>query len=93
LVAFQLCHGDRQAAYGHPAQDFARTAAPWTALLSDRLLPGAVITPHDIGLMMAALKLSRLAHGYHADSAVDLAGYAETLAMVHRAAQAGGDQP
>ncbi|HEY4001865.1 MAG TPA: DUF6378 domain-containing protein [Candidatus Xenobia bacterium] len=93
LQAHALVHGDRGAAYGPPAQDFARTAALWTAVLGDKLAPGASITAHDVGLLMAALKLSRLAHGYHADSAVDLAGYAECLAMVHNTEAAAPPEP
>lgn len=77
IEAHALVHGDRQAKYGHPADDFARTAALWRALF------GWDAEPRDVALAMVCLKLSRLrATPDHRDSAVDLAGYAETYRMV-----------
>jgi hypothetical protein len=77
LEAHDLVHGDRGAAYGHPADDFGRTAALWRALF------GWDATAKDVALAMACVKLSRLrATPDHRDSVVDLAGYAETYQMV-----------
>jgi hypothetical protein len=70
-------NGERQMNYGHPNQDFQRTASMWTAFLAHKLVPGAVITMEEMALMMGQLKMSRLAStpGHH-DSIVDLIGYA-----------------
>lgn len=70
-------NGERQMNYGHPNQDFARTAGMWTAFLAHKLVPGEVITMEEMALMMGQLKMSRLAStpGHH-DSIVDLIGYA-----------------
>jgi hypothetical protein len=63
-------NGARQQAYGHPREDFKRTAAMWSAFL------GVELTAHQATLMMAMLKISRLAATpEHRDSIVDLVGY------------------
>lgn len=70
-------NGLRQQNYGHPNQDFQRTAGMWTAFLSHKLKPGEVITMEEMALMMGQLKMSRLASTPgHRDSIVDLIGYA-----------------
>lgn len=75
--AGRLVNGDRQATYGHPAEDFGRTAGLWRALF------GWEVSAKDVALAMACVKLSRLrATPDHMDSLVDLAGYAETYRMV-----------
>ena len=62
---------DREHSYGSPRQSFARIAQMWTAILD------VDVTPHDVALCMAALKLSRLCtDNDHMDSWVDLVGYA-----------------
>ena len=76
LEAQGLVHGDRQAAYGHPIEDFTRTAAMWSAIL------GHPITAEQVGLCMCAVKLSRQVNLPKRDNLVDLAGYAETVQMV-----------
>lgn len=70
-------NGERQKNYGHPNQDFERTAAFWTAILGNKLESGQQVTMQDMALMMATLKVSRLVStpGHH-DSLVDLIGYA-----------------
>jgi nucleoside 2-deoxyribosyltransferase len=75
--ADRLVSGDRQSAYGHPFDDFTRTGKLWAAILD---LPE--VTPEQVALCMAALKISRLCHRYKRDSAVDLAGYAKCLDLV-----------
>lgn len=80
-VEYEASHivrnGERQAVYGPPNQDFARTAGMWTAYLAHKMAPGQKITMEDVALMMGQLKMSRLAStpGHH-DSIVDLIGYA-----------------
>lgn len=74
--AAELTAGDRQNAYGHPADDYARTAAMWSAYL------GHEVTPLQAQMCMALVKVSRLANSpRHRDSLVDIAGYARTYEM------------
>ncbi len=79
--AQRLVTGDRGDAYGHPLDDFSRTAALWTALLADKLLPGAEITAQDAIRCMIAVKLSRDVNAPKRDNRTDIAGYALCLQM------------
>ena len=76
LEAQSLVHGDRQTAYGHPFDDFSRTAAMWSAIL------GVTVTAEQVGLCMCAVKISRQCNAPKRDNMVDLAGYSETVQMV-----------
>jgi len=68
-----LVNGDRNNAYGPPDQDFQRTADLWTIYLNGR----RIIEAHDVAIMMALLKISRLSwQANKKDSWIDLAGYA-----------------
>ena len=78
--AEHVTSGERQKDYGHPRDDFARTAAMWNGLLAGKLR--APITAIDIPLCMIAVKLAREAHRHKRDNLVDIAGYARTAAMV-----------
>jgi len=73
--AKRITSGDRQNAYGPPTQDFARTAAMWTAL------KGVDFTARDVALFMICLKLSRETHQRKRDNAVDICGYGRCLAL------------
>jgi hypothetical protein len=76
--AHRLVRGNRQASYGHPADDFTRTGRIWGAILGCDDIP-----PELVGLCMAAVKISREVNGHKRDNLVDLAGYAETVHLVH----------
>lgn len=71
-----LVHGGRGVDYGHPIDDFSRTAAMWSAIL------GFPVTAEKVGLCMVAVKISRQCNAPKADNLVDGAGYFETVNMV-----------
>lgn len=71
--AQSLVYGDRQASYGHPFDDYTRTARMWEAILG---MTPYTITPRVACLMMAAVKISREVNKPKRDNLVDLAGYA-----------------
>lgn len=76
LEAQKLVHGDRNADYGHPLDDFSRTARMWSAIL------GVEVSPEQVGLCMVAVKISRQCNRPKRDNLVDGAGYFETVSMV-----------
>jgi nucleoside 2-deoxyribosyltransferase len=80
--AHRLVHGARQNAYGHPADDFARTGRMWGAILG---IPD--VTPALVGLCLAAVKISREVNAPKHDNLVDLCGYAETVELVRQREQ------
>lgn len=75
--ADQLVSGDRRNAYGHPLDDFTKTAAMWSAIL------GAPVTAEHVPLCMIAVKISRELNRPKRDNLVDICGYAKTLDLVH----------
>lgn len=82
LEAHGLIHGARQAAYGHPADDYAKVVDIFHALT------GLDLTVEEALLFMVSVKFARLrtnieAGGWHHDSLVDAIGYLGCLDMVH----------
>ena len=75
LEAQRLVHGYRNADYGHPLDDFSKTAALWSVIL------GVPVTPEQAILCMCAVKISRELNRPKRDNMTDLAGYAECLRM------------
>jgi len=76
-TAQSLVGGDRQDQYGHPIEDFTRTAGVINALY------GTEFGPRDIPIIMMAVKLSRVIQSpSKRDSIVDLIGYGLTYEMV-----------
>lgn len=74
--AQRLVYGDRGADYGHPIDDYDRTAALWSTIL------GNPVTAEQAVLCMVALKISRECNKHKRDNAVDIAGYAECLQRI-----------
>lgn len=72
--------GDREQAYSSPEDNFSTIAALWEPYLRRKcVLPGVdvCIEPEDVGVLMALLKIGRIASGQaKADNYIDLAGYA-----------------
>ena len=62
---------DREQQYGSPEENFVSIAALWNAYKP------CGFTAHDVAIMMALLKIGRIASGHEkADNWIDLAGYA-----------------
>lgn len=74
--AGRLTRTERQNQYGPPEQDFARTAAMWSAL------KGIEFSAQDVALFMICLKLSRQTHQKKRDNWVDIAGYARCGSLI-----------
>lgn len=73
--ADSLVNGDRHEAYGAAKEAFDAYGLAWTALLRNKLKPGAVIDASDVTLLMAALKLVRESNKAKRDNVVDAHGY------------------
>mgnify|MGYP003145574861 CR=1 FL=1 len=71
-----LVNGARGKNYGHPIEDFSKTAKMWSAILDTK------VSPQDVGLCMVAVKLSREVNKHKRDNLVDIAGYALTVQMI-----------
>lgn len=69
-VAEQLISVDRREEYGDPITSFDNIATIWSVIL------GIEVSPNDVALCMAGLKLVRAVHNRQDnDSYIDLAGY------------------
>lgn len=88
--AARLTSVDRQQDYGHPLDDFTRTADLWTAL---GIAPP--FTAEDVALAMMCVKMSRERNRPKRDNRTDIAGYAgcldELIAERERRAQSTDD--
>jgi hypothetical protein len=71
--ADRIVNGPRRESYGHPLDDYTRTAAMWSGFL------GVEISAEDALAMMVMLKLSREKHRPGRDNRVDAAGYVACL--------------
>ena len=78
--------GERHENYGESERNFDKIAQFWTVYLAERLRKP--ISPEDVGLMMAFLKVARCMTGVQTeDSYVDACGY---LALSGEIALKGG---
>lgn len=71
--------GNREQDYGTPEESFRAIAQLWEIYIRERMviLTDVCFDPEDVAIMMALLKIARLANNpEHMDSWVDLAGYA-----------------
>lgn len=80
LDAYDLVTGDRQEAYSHPSEDYAKVCAIFEALT------GVSLTIEQALLFMVSVKFARLRTNLerdilHRDSIVDAAGYLACLSM------------
>lgn len=81
--AAKIVDGGRQEEYGKPDRAQGMIAEIWTGLLRDKLKEGEVITPDMVCIMLAGMKLCRLARTpTHRDSQVDVCGYIRLLEIV-----------
>ena len=62
--------------YGHPYDDFSKTALMWEAIL------GIKINPRDVGLCMIAVKMSREINKHKQDNLDDIKGYVKCIEMI-----------
>ena len=76
LHAAELVSGERQKAYGHPLDNFARAGLIWEAIL------GVPVSAEQVSLCMVGMKIAREAHLTKPDTVVDGVGYFLTLAMI-----------
>ena len=76
--AKRIVYGERGENYGHPFEDFSRTAQIWSAIL------GITVEPEQVALCMIGLKISRECNRPKRDNVVDGAGYFENLDMVKK---------
>ena len=62
--------GEREQDYGTPEDSFGLIGKLWSDYM------GVQVTPKDVAMLMALLKVARIKSGDKADSFIDLAGYA-----------------
>jgi len=78
--ADQATSGDRNRDYGHPLENYGRTATYWNVYLSHHLGP---LTAEDICWLNILQKISREQHKSKRDNWTDIAGFARTREMIH----------
>lgn len=78
--AIECVCGEREQDYGTPEDNFALIAELWESYINRRCAPpnaGICVVAEDVAVMMALLKIARIATGTATDDSwVDLAGYA-----------------
>tara|TARA_R100000700_G_C3164135_1_gene139540 strand:+ start:112 stop:378 length:267 start_codon:yes stop_codon:yes gene_type:complete len=74
--AKELVKGDRQKEYGDKLINHENIAALWSVFLRKE------ISPHDVAMCMALVKVARLMHAHKKDNYIDLAAYAAVAAEI-----------
>lgn len=78
---------NRQGRYGHPKENFDRTAQLWSVYFGLRMkgIPEGthLFASADVPALMILLKMAREMHGHDPDNLVDIAGYAKTWQMLY----------
>lgn len=81
--AAELVGGDRDAQHGAKLDNFTKIAALWNAWTEIRSGVPAGFTAHDVGVMMALMKIARTqSGGFNIDDYIDACGYAGCAAQV-----------
>lgn len=92
--ARQCICGEREQDYGTPENNFSTIGKLWTDYLiaakPEAIVPD--IGAKDVAVMMALLKIARIATGSSMDSFVDLAGYAACAGEIVASAQSRGER-
>lgn len=76
LEAHEIVNGQRRIDYGPCVDSFEKIATMWSAYLE------VDVTPQDVAMCMALLKICRYSEGGTWDSLVDLAGYADCAGQI-----------
>ena len=75
-TAIELVGGDRQQDYGDKVENHHNIASLWNSYLDNKLDMSNPITPHDVAIMMALLKIARTKLGKRTpDTYIDGAAY------------------
>lgn len=82
-----LIHGERGKDYGHPLDDFSKTARMWEAIFR------VPVTAEMVALAMVCVKISRYMNAPKRDSLVDGAGYFGTIEMIEEERNVRGNRP
>lgn len=80
--AMKVTGQERPKDYVNPFDDFTCTGRIWAAMIKVRFGVELDLTPEFVGLMMAAMKVSREAGREKHDNLVDIAGYAECVGKI-----------
>lgn len=78
-LADDLVNGDRQKMYGDPVNNMANIARAWSGVC------GFTISPKQVALCMAALKLVREGYRHQDDNLTDAVGYIQIADRVEKA--------
>lgn len=74
--AADLVSGEREHQHGSKTDNFTRIAGLWNAWLNIRANPDMPLNAHDVGVMMALMKVARTQSGaVNLDDYIDGAGY------------------